>query len=81
MGLKKVEVYRGFSIYTEELQAGVWGISAVEVPSGGPETTRSPSQGRVPGTHQSKDAAREAARAHIDRILKNRKNRVVQDAG
>ena len=81
MSLKKSELYRGFNIYTEELRAGIWGISVVEVPSGEADNIRAPSQGRVPGEHPSKVAALEAARAHIDRIQKNRKNRASQGAG
>ncbi len=81
MGLKKVELYRGFNIYTEEHRTGVWRISAVEVPSGEGESIRAPSQGRVPGEYRSKETALEAARAHIDRIQKNRKNRASQGAG
>ena len=81
MGLKKIELYRGFNIYTEEIRGGTWGISVVEVPSGEADIIRSPSQGRVPGEHPSKEAALEAARAHIDRIQKNRKNRASQGAG
>ena len=78
MGLKKVELYRGFNIYAEELRDGIWGISALEVPPGGGSITRSPSQGRIPGEYRSKESALEAARAHIDRIQKNRKNRASQ---
>ena len=81
MSLKKSELYRGFNIYTEELRTGIWGISVVEVPSGEADIIRAPSQGRVPGEHPSKEAALEAARAHIDRIQKNRKNRASQGAG
>ena len=80
MGLKKVELYRGFNIFMEERRSGVWGIAVVEVPPGGTEVMRAPSQGRVPGEHQSKEAALEAARAHIDRIQKNRRNRASQSA-
>ena len=81
MSLKKIELYRGFNIYTEEIRGGIWGISAVEIPSGEADIIRAPSQGRVPGEYQSKEAALEAARAHIDRIQKNRKNRASQGAG
>lgn len=80
MGLKKNELYRGFLIYTEELRDGIWGISVVEVPSGEADIIRTPSQGRVPGEHQSKEAALAAARAHIDRIQKNRRNRASRGA-
>jgi len=78
MGFKKAELYRGFNIYTEERQGGVWGISVVEVPPDDTHAIRRPTQGRVPGEHQSKQAAVEAARAHIDRIQKNRRNRASQ---
>jgi hypothetical protein len=82
MSLKKIELYRGFNIYTEERQAGAWGISVVEVPSGdAADVIRTPNQGRVPGEFRSKETALEAARAHIDRIQKNRKNRASQGAG
>jgi hypothetical protein len=81
MSLKKIELYRGFNIYTEEVRAGTWGISVVEVPSGEAGIVRGPNQGRVPGGFQSKEAALEAARAHIDRIQQNRKNRASQGAG
>ncbi len=80
MSLKKIEPYRGFNIYTEEIRGGIWGISAVEIPSGEADIIRAPSQGRVPGEYQSKEAALEAARAHIDRIQKNRRNRANQGA-
>jgi len=79
MSLKKAELYRGFNVYTEELRSGVWGISVVEVPPGD-DAIRPPTQGRVPGEHPSKEAALEAARAHIDRIQKNRRNRASQEA-
>ncbi len=75
MALKKAELYRGFNIFTEELSAGAWAISAVEIPAEETESVRPPTKGRVPGTHPTKEAAVQAARAHIDRILKNRKNR------
>ena len=77
MSLKKIELYRGFNIYTE-FRGGIWGTSVVEVPSGEADAIRTPSQGRLPGEHQSKEAALEAARAHIDRIQKNRKNKASQ---
>lgn len=80
MSLKKNELYRGFNIYTEEIRGGIWGISVVEIPSGEADSIRSTSQGRVPGEYQSKEAALEAARAHIDRIQKNRRNRASQGA-
>jgi hypothetical protein len=79
MSLKKVELYRGFNIHAEEVRAGTWGISAVEIPSSeAMDPIRPPSQGRVPGEFQSKEAAVAAARAHIDRINTNRKNRANQ---
>lgn len=78
MSLKKNELYRGFNIYTEELRAGIWGISVVEIPSGEADIIRAPNQGRVPGEYQSKETALEAAMAHIDRIQKNRKNKASQ---
>jgi hypothetical protein len=81
MRLKKIELYRGFNIYTEELRGGIWGTSVVEVPSGEADVIRTPSQGRLPGEYQSKEAALKAARAHIDRIQKNRKNRASQGTG
>lgn len=81
MSLKKIELYRGFNIYTEEVRVGIWGISVVAVPSGEADIIRTPSQGRVPGEYHSKESAREAARAHIDRINKNRKNRASQGTG
>jgi hypothetical protein len=80
MSLKKAELYRGFNIYTEEVRAGIWGISVVEVPSGESGSVRGPNQGRVPGEFRSKEAALEAARAHIDRMQKNRQNRASQGA-
>ncbi len=76
MTLKKTELYRGFNIFTEQVHPGVWGFSLVEVPSeeaGG--HARTPQQGRVPGEHPSRDAALAAARAHVDRIQQNRRNR------
>jgi hypothetical protein len=76
MSLKKVELYRGFSIYVEEVRVGIWGISVIAVPSSeARDPIRPPSQGRVPGEYQSKEAAVAAARVHIDRINTNRKNR------
>ncbi len=80
MSLKKTELYRGFNVYTEEFLGGIWGISVVQVPSGEADIIRTPHQGRVPGEYQSKEAALEAARAHIDRIQKNRGNRASQGA-
>lgn len=79
MGFKKAALYRGFNIFTEEVRAGVWGVSVIEVPSA-EETapSRSPGQGRVPGGHPDKEAAVLAARLHIDRIHRNRQNRVNQ---
>lgn len=81
MGLKKTELYRGFHIFTEQVRPGVWGFSVVEVPaSEDPNPLRIPNHGRVPGEHPSKEAALSAARAHIDRINKNRQNRASQTA-
>ncbi len=76
MTLKKRELYRGFNIYTEEVRAGVWRVALVEVPSTeGAEHSRTPQQGRVPGEHLSKEFALTAARAQVDRIHQNRRNR------
>jgi hypothetical protein len=48
----------------------------VEVPSGEVGVhARPPQQGRVPGEHPSREAALAAARAHVDRIQQNRRNR------
>ncbi len=76
MALRKTDLYRGFNVYVDEIRAGVWGFSVVEVPSS-EETrpARAPLKGRVPGEYPSKESAREAARTHIDRIHTNRKNR------
>jgi hypothetical protein len=79
MKLKKIELYRGFNIFAEEIRTGTWAIAVLEVPaseSGG--AARPPSQGRVPGEYQSKESALSAARTHIDRINKNRKNRATE---
>jgi hypothetical protein len=82
MSLKKTELYRGFSIFTEQVRPGIWGFSVIEVPSSeGANIVRSPNHGRVPGAHPSKEAALLAARTHIDRINKNRQNRASQPAG
>ncbi len=76
MTLKKTELYRGFNIFTEQAHPGVWVFSLVEVPSGEVGGhARTPQQGRVPGEHPSRDAALAAARAHVDRIQQNRRNR------
>jgi len=76
MTLKKTELYRGFNIFTEEVRAGVSRVALVEVPSAeGTEHSRTPQQGRVPGEHPAKESALTAARAHIDRIQQNRRNR------
>ena len=76
MSLKKVELYRGFNIFTEEVRAEVWRLALVEIPSSEDlERSRTPQQGRVPGEHPSKESALTAARAHIDRIQQNRRNR------
>jgi hypothetical protein len=82
MRLKKIELYRGFNIYTDEVRVGAWGVSVVEIPaSEDAGHMRAPHPGRVPGEYQSKESAREAAKAHIDRIHKNRKNRTSQGSG
>jgi hypothetical protein len=79
MGLKKIGLYRGYNIYTGEVRVGSWVFSVIEIPASDEAgTVRSPQQGRVPGEYQSKEAALEAARAHIDRIHKNRLNRANQ---
>jgi hypothetical protein len=79
MSFKKTELYRGFNIFTEKTQAGVWGVSVVEIPSSESTTPgRSPDQGRVPGGHPSKEVAVLAARMQIDRIHKNRQNKTSQ---
>ena len=76
MTLKKIELYRGFNIFAEEVRAEAWRVALVEVPaSEGGEPGRTPQQGRVAGEHPSKDSALTAARAHIDRIHQNRRNR------
>ena len=77
MTLKKIELYRGFNIFAEEVRAGAWRVALVEIPaSKGGERNRTPQQGRVAGEHPSKDSALPAARAHIDRIHRNRRNRI-----
>ena len=79
MSFKKIDLYRGFNIYVEEVREGFWGFAVVEIPSSEPRAAiRPPSQGRVPGEFLSKESARAAARSHIDRINKNRKNRADQ---
>ena len=79
MSLKKIELYRGFNIFTEAVRDGIWGFSVIEVPASGEGGGgRTPHQGRVPGEYQSKESALEAARAHIDRIHRNRLNRANQ---
>lgn len=79
MGLKKTELYRGFNVFTEQVRVGTWAFSLVEIPSSeGTAGIRAPNQGRVPGEHPSKEAAVLAARMHIDRIHKNRRNRASQ---
>ena len=76
MTLKKTELYRGFNIFTEEIRVGIWGFSLVEIPSSeSTDPVRTPHQGRVPGEHSSKEAALAAARVHVDRIHRNRRNR------
>lgn len=77
MALKKSELYRGFNLFTEEVRAGAWSVAAVEIPPPEPGAhPRPPQQGRLPGEHPSKEAALAAARAHIDRVHLNRKNRL-----
>jgi len=79
---RKAELYRGFTIFAEELRSGVWSFALTEVPSTeAAEHPRPPARRRVPGEHPSRDAALAAARAHIDRIQQNRKNRSGQEAG
>ncbi|MBI4573610.1 MAG: hypothetical protein HY713_10065 [candidate division NC10 bacterium] len=76
MTLKKIELYRGFSIFTEEVRAATWRVALVEVPaSEGGEPGRTPQQGRAAGEHLSNDSALTSATAHIDRIHQNRRNR------
>ena len=78
MALKKTELYRGFNIFTEEVRPGVWSAAGVEIPPDEPGAhARSPQQDRIPGEHPSKEAALAGARAHIDRIHQNRKNRLL----
>ena len=73
----KKELYRGFNILTEQVRPGIWSVSVVEVPStGGMERTPSVQRAKVPGDFASMDAGLIAARAHIDRIHQNRKNRM-----
>jgi|MudIll2142460700_1097286.scaffolds.fasta_scaffold552862_2 hypothetical protein len=82
MSHKKAELYRGFNIFTEETRPGVWSFVLSEVPAtDAPEQPRPPARRRVPGEHPSSEAALAAARAHIDRIQQNRKNRSNQGAG
>jgi hypothetical protein len=79
---KKSELYRGFNIFTEEIRSGVWSFALTEVPpTEAAEPPRPPARRRVPGEHPSKEAALAAARAHIDRIQQNRKNRSSQGTG
>ena len=81
MGVKKTELYRGFNIFTEQVRTGIWTVSVAEIPpTTGLGTVRAPRQGRLPGEHASKEGAVVAARAHVDRIQKNRQNRAIQDA-
>ena len=76
MSHKKAELYRGFNIFTEETRPGVWCFVLSEVPvTEGSEQPRPPARRRMPGEHASKDAALAAARAHVDRVQENRKNR------
>ncbi len=81
MAFKKTELYRGFNLFTEKVRDGAWALAVIEVPSSESSApTRTPGQGRVAGTHPSKDAAVVAGRAHIDRIHRNRLNRASQTA-
>ena len=76
MGPKKIDLYRGFNVFVDEIRAGVWSLSVVEVPSSEEMSmAKPPLKRRLPGEHPSKETAREVARAHIDRIHANRKNR------
>ncbi|HSB80301.1 MAG TPA: hypothetical protein VLM91_16090 [Candidatus Methylomirabilis sp.] len=82
MSQRKTELYRGFNIHTGEVRTGIWGCSVIEIPSSeeaGINRTRH--QGHVAGEYPSKESALEAARAHIDRIHKNRLNRANQTGG
>lgn len=82
MSHKKAELYRGFNIFTEEIRPGAWCFLLSEVPAtDASEQPRPPARRRMPGEHASKDAALAAARAHIDRVQQNRKNRSDQGAG
>jgi hypothetical protein len=82
MRLKKIGLYRGFNVFTEEIRGGIWGFSVIEVPASEEAgIARTPHRGRVPGEYDSMKAALEAARAHIDRIHKNRLNRANQAGG
>jgi len=79
MGVKKTELYRGFNIFTEQVRPGTWTVFVVEIPpTEGMGVSRTPSHGRLPGEHASKEAAVSAARGHVDRIQKNRQNRASQ---
>ncbi len=76
MSPKKIDLYRGFNVYADEIRAGVWSSSVMEVtPSGETSAARASAKRRIPGEHPSKESVREAARAYIDRIHTNRKNR------
>ena len=82
MSLKRIELYRGFNIFAEAVRGDAWGFSVIEVPSSEVVSPiRTPHQGRVPGEYPSKESAVAAARAHIDRIHKNRLNRANQAGG
>ncbi len=76
MSPKKIDLYRGFNVYVDEIRAGVWGLSVMEVSSSEEiSMVRGPLKRRIPGEHPSRESAREAARAYIDRVHTNRKNR------
>ena len=82
MTLKKVELYRGFNIFAEEVRPAAWVFALVEIPSAeGAGPRRSPQQGQVPGEHPTKGAAVAATKAHIDRIQHNLRNRSRQETG
>lgn len=75
MSLKKTELYRGFNLFTEQRRPGAWVCAAIEVPAEEGARARPPEQGRLPGETPSREAAVAVARAHVDRIHENRRNR------
>lgn len=76
MAPKKAERFRGFNLLVEEVRPGVWRFAVGEIAaSGGLEQARPPAPVRVPGEHPTKEAALAAARAHVDRVHANRKQR------